>query len=193
MPEHRHLPLVRWGEELRRRRLARGRGRRHVLLAASSAALVTATMFTCLWPPRPAFVWNASASSPVGLYRVSAADRLARGDMVVAWAPPGARALAARRHYLPANVPLVKRVAAVAGDWVCAEGDLVFVNEALVARRRRADPSGRPLPWWSDCRALGDGEAFLLMPDGATSFDGRYFGISAAGDIVGRARLIWAR
>ncbi len=28
----------------------------------------------------------------------------------------GARMLAARRHYIPINVPLVKRIAAVAGE-----------------------------------------------------------------------------
>lgn len=192
MPDPRDLPLFRWGEELRRLRLARVAGRRHTAAVAAVAILLTAVIATLLWPPRPVLIWNASASSPVGLYRVSPAGELARGEMVVAWAPQAARALAANRHYLPANVPLVKRVAAVAGDWVCAEGEFVFVNEALVARRLREDPSGRPLPWWSDCRALREGETFLLMPGGASSFDGRYFGITQRRDIVGRARLIWA-
>ena len=192
MPEARDLALFRWGEELRRRRAALNLGRRRIAAVALVAALATATLLTLLWPPRPLLVWNASASSPVGLYRVSAAEGLARGEMVVAWAPADARTLAAWRHYLPANVPLVKRVAAIAGDWVCAEGELIFVNDALVARRLRADPSGRPLPWWSDCRMLRHGETFLLMSGGATSFDGRYFGITGRHDIVGRARLIWA-
>jgi conjugative transfer signal peptidase TraF len=159
---------------------------------AAIAVPVIALLATLLWPPPPLLLWNASASSPVGLYRVSPATALVKGDMVVAWAPARARALAAARHYLPDNVPLVKRVAAVRGDWVCAEGDAIFVNDDLVARRLRRDPSGRPLPWWSDCRALGEGETFLLMPSGPGSFDGRYFGITQARDIVGKARLIWA-
>jgi conjugative transfer signal peptidase TraF len=192
VPDPRDIPLVRWGEELRRLRLARLAGRRHTILVALVAVLATALLASLLWPPRPLLVWNASASSPVGLYRVSPAGRLARGDMVVAWAPGPARTLAAERHYLPGNVPLVKRVAAVAGDWVCAEGDAIYVNESLVARRRHRDPSGRELPWWSDCRALEPGEAFLLMPGATSSFDGRYFGITQAHDIVGRASLIWA-
>lgn len=192
MPESRNLPLARFGEELRRLRNARVAGRRHLLLAVLVSALVTALLASLFWPPRPLLVWNASASSPMGLYRVFPAGALRRGDMVIAWAPPAARALAARRHYLPGNVPLVKQVAAIAGDWVCAEGDAIFVNEALVARRLERDPAGRPLPWWSDCRALGPGEAFLLMPGGPGSFDGRYFGITQASEIVGQARLIWA-
>ena len=154
--------------------------------------LHSALLATLHWPPPPLLVWNASASSPMGLYRVSRGRALRRGDMVVAWAPPQSRALAARRHYLPENVPLVKRVAAVAGDWVCAEGEAIYVNDELVARRAGRDPSGRPLPWWSDCRALQPGEAFLLMPGGPRSFDGRYFGITRASDILGEARLIWA-
>lgn len=192
MPETRSIALARWGEELRRLRRARIALRRHTIRVAAIAILLSALILTMVWPPRPVLVWNASASSPLGLYRVSPAGTLARGDMVIAWAPPEARALAASRHYLPGNVPLVKRVAAIPGDWVCAEGALIFVNDDLVARRRQVDPSGRPLPWWNGCRALVAGESFLLMPAGANSFDGRYFGITRARDIVGRARLIWA-
>lgn len=164
---------------------------RNRIRIAAIALLASGLAATLVWPPRPLLVWNASASSPVGLYRVSPADDVARGDIVVAWAPPAARAMAAQRHYLPGNVPLVKHVAAVTGDWVCTEGDMIFVNDDLVARRLRRDPSGRPLPWWAGCRALVQGETFLLMPAGPTSFDGRYFGITQASDIVGKARLIW--
>jgi type IV secretory pathway protease TraF len=32
---------------------------------------------------------------------------------------------------------------------------------------------------------------FLLMADNPASFDGRYFGINEASDLVGPARLIW--
>jgi conjugative transfer signal peptidase TraF len=192
VPDPRDLSLVRWGEELRRRRAGRIALRRHMMLIAAIPVLAIALLASLLWPPRPLLVWNASASSPKGLYRVYPPGALRRGDLVIAWAPPVARALAAERHYLPANVPLVKRVAAVAGDWVCAEGGAIYVNDALVARRVERDPSGRPLPWWSDCRALAPGETFLLMSAGAGSFDGRYFGITQAADIVGKARLIWA-
>ena len=44
-------------------------------------------------------VWNASASAPVGFYRVQAGGPIDRGDMVVAWTPEPARSLAARRRY----------------------------------------------------------------------------------------------
>ena len=62
--------------------------------------------------PQPRFVWNSSASAPEGLYRVSSDAPVAVGDMVIARVPARFRALTAARHYIPANVPLVKQVAA---------------------------------------------------------------------------------
>ncbi len=190
MPEPRDIPLVRWGESLRRGRDERRTLRVRLILTACVAILIAALFLTMIWPPRPALVWNASESSPIGLYRVEPLGELARGDMVVAWAPREARRLAAERHYLPSNVPLVKRVAAGPGDRVCAAGEAVFVNGLLAARRREADMAGRPLPAWSGCFDLVQGQLLLLMP-GEASFDGRYFGLTSARDVVGRARLIW--
>jgi type IV secretory pathway protease TraF len=100
--------------------------------------------------------------------------------------------MAAKRTYLPLGVPLVKRVAAVAGDRVGATGRLLFVDGAPAATRRSRDPSGRTMPWWTGCRRLGPGELFLLSPGKPDAFDGRYFGVTLAGEILGRARLLWA-
>ena len=141
----------------------------------------------------PLLVWNATASSRVGLYAVTPFAGPRIGDTVVAWAPDGARRLAADRQYLPADVPLVKRVAAVAGDRVCAKGGAMSINGRAAALRRSRDPSGRLMPWWTGCRVLGPGEAFLLSPAAPLAFDGRYFGVSGPGQIMGRARLIWPR
>jgi conjugative transfer signal peptidase TraF len=190
MPEARAIPLVRFGEALRRERGARRRARFRVVAIVAAVMAASASAATLLWPPRPEFVWNASASSPVGLYRVTSAREVRRGDMVVAWAPAQVRALAAERHYLPSNVPLVKRVVAGRGDRVCAAGEAVFVRGELAVLRRSEDPSGRPLPWWTGCEDLRDGELFLLAP-AANAFDGRYFGVSRPQEVVGRARLIW--
>src|SRR3546814_15910646 len=71
--------------------------------------------------------------------------------MVIARVPDPWRMLAARRHYIPANVPLVKHVAAAAGDEVCALGQEVFINGRLVAERRAVDAGDRPMPSWSGC------------------------------------------
>jgi type IV secretory pathway protease TraF len=111
--------------------------------------------------------------------------------MVVARLPEPIRSLAAERRYLPANVPLVKRVAAASGDRLCARGSEIRINGRLVATRLGRDRLGRPMPWWSGCRRLEAGEIFLLM-DRPLSFDGRYFGIIGKSDVVGRAGLLRA-
>jgi type IV secretory pathway protease TraF len=53
-------------------------------LTAAAAALVAATIGE---KPVPLFVWNASESVPIGLYRVQPADRLIVTDLVVAFPP----------------------------------------------------------------------------------------------------------
>jgi conjugative transfer signal peptidase TraF len=184
--------LHRWGEEIRRGRSVRREQRSRSAAAAVAAFTVAALVATLFWQPRPILVWNASASAPVGLYAVGSPHHVQAGDMVIAWTAEPARSLAAQRRYLPSNVPLVKRVAAAAGDRVCAVGEAIWINGRHVAARREADGRGRPMPWWTDCRDLGDGEYFLLM-DGPDSFDGRYFGITGRRDLVGRAMLLWAR
>ena len=142
--------------------------------------------------PTPRLVWNASASVPIGFYwRV--AGRPSRGDLVLARAPVWARRLAAERRYLPLSVPIVKRVAAVAGDVVCASGDGISIDSRLVAHRLVFDRMGRPLPQWEGCEALGAGEFFLLMADAPDSFDGRYFGVTERRDIIGRLVPLWTR
>jgi conjugative transfer signal peptidase TraF len=191
MPEHRALPLVRWGEELRRRQAARRASRGRALGLGGAAIVSIATTCTLIWPSPPILVWNGSASSPIGLYHVTPAEDVKAGQMVVAWAPRPARRLAAERGYLPPDIPLVKRVVATSGDRVCAISEAVFVNGHVAVLRRSADRSGRPLPWWTGCVRLGSHELFLLM-QGEASFDGRYFGVTAADHVIGRASLLWA-
>lgn len=159
------------------------------LLAAE--AVVFAVLATLLFPPRPLLVWNVSASAPVGLYAVGGKNALARGDMVIARLPEGRRRFAARRGYLPMNVPLVKRVAAIAGDVVCASGSAVQVNGKRAATRLRVDAREREMPWWSGCVHLVEGDYFLVMADSPASFDGRYLGVSHIDDVIGEAKLLW--
>lgn len=189
MSEARNLPLLRWGDELRRARMKRRRLRAKLAIGAAGIALLG---FTAVQKPLPRLVWNVSASAPVGLYGIMPGAPLRLGDMVVAWTPIGARELAARRHYVPANVPLVKRVAAIPDDFVCAIGERIAVNGSPVAVRLARDAEARRMPRWTGCRALRPREYLLLM-DMPASFDGRYFGPVGARDIIGKAVPLWVR
>jgi conjugative transfer signal peptidase TraF len=192
MGDRSNWPPTLAGERLRQRVARRLQARRRLKLLLIAGLASGAAAASACWKAPTLLVWNASASAPVGLYAVSNGPAVRRGDMVIAWAPRPARSLAASRRYLPANVPLVKRVAAISGDLVCANGPRVRINGRLAAFRRRHDPSLRLMPWWEGCRKIGQGELFLLM-DSSLSFDGRYFGISRMEDLVGRAKLLWAR
>lgn len=141
--------------------------------------------------PMPLLVWNATASAPVGLYRVAPVADLRRGDFVLAWLPDVARRLAAERDYLPADVPLVKRVAALTGDTICREQARVTINGIAVATALLVDSGGRSLPHWSGCQTLGQREVFMLIPEVPDSFDGRYFGPIATSAIIGKLVPLW--
>lgn len=177
-------------EQVRRDHAYRARIWRWIIALDAGFWLI---LFSIFFPPAPRLVWNASASAPVGLYGMQPRARLARGDMVIAWVPKSYRQLAAVRRYIPENVPLVKRVAAVAGDRICADGASIWVNGKVAVTRLAQDGRGRPMPWWSGCRILGEREYFLLMAKAPASFDGRYFGITDGADIVGRATPLWTR
>jgi conjugative transfer signal peptidase TraF len=183
-------PLFAWGDALRQARV-----RRRILLrrAALTAAGILAVGITIVAPPRPRLVWNASSSAPLGLYSVSPGAAIEPGDMAITQMPPRYRMLAASRHYIPANVPLVKLVAAAAGDEICAHGTKIYLNGEHIATRLASDGKDRPMPWWSGCIRLRGRQLFLLMTESPASFDGRYFGVTDGDLVIGKARLLWRR
>lgn len=173
------------------------RAKRHRRVRRRPRTVLALTLFglgliglATLARPAPWLVWNASASAPIGLYRVLPGKPI-RGDLVLVRTPSSVRQIAAERGYLPQNVPLVKRVAALDGDIVCAADDVISVNGRVVAERLARDRLGRPLPAWTGCQTLGPGDVFLLMEDVTGSFDGRYFGSVRRAAIIGRLAPLW--
>jgi len=142
-------------------------------------------------PNRVQIVYNPSDSVPRGWYRIGPADSLQVGSIVLARLPAQAAVLAAQRDYLPAGIPLLKRIGAVAPQRVCVEGTSVRIDEVAVAAVMRADGHDRPLSAWEQCRRLTHGELFLLSSTNPTSFDSRYFGPIRASDVIGSAKPIW--
>jgi conjugative transfer signal peptidase TraF len=141
------------------------------------------------WQAR--IIWNASASVPLGLYIAASADRMAHGDLVLVRPPERLASFLAERGYVARGVPLLKHVAALPPQVVCAEGTAITVDGETVAHRRMADRLGRVLPTWHGCHVLEAGEVFLLNPDEPDSLDGRYFGPLLRTSIVARLRPVW--
>lgn len=160
-----------------------------ILVAAGLAA--AALVAPALRPVTPRLLWNASASTSIGLYLILPGAAPAIGD-IVAVAPPDALAhFLADGDYLPDGVPLLKHVAALTGQTVCRAGATVAVDGTPVASALARDRRGRALPVWQGCRQLGANEVFLLNPEIRDSLDGRYFGPLPLSAVIGVAVPLW--
>ena len=170
-----------------------------LVLAGLSACGLAAVAWASFVHPLPRLIYNPSDSVAVGWYRVdplghgagSLPRPLSVGSIVLTTLPPEAAALAAQRGYLPARVPLLKRVGAVAPQTVCIFDALVWIDGVPMAAVLPADRLGRPLPAWPQCRRLEPGELFLLSETNPASFDSRYFGPVSAPAVIGVAHPIW--
>ena len=146
---------------------------------------------SALFHPMPRLIWNASASVPIGLYALRPAGSLQPGELVVVMPPDYLTDFLADRGYLPAGVPLLKHILALAGQTVCRSGRTITVDGAVMGKALDRDHLDRPLPVWQGCHRVADGEAFLMNRQPADSLDSRYFGALPAATIVGRAEPLW--
>lgn len=156
-----------------------------------ASTVVAATLATVARPVSHYAVWNTSASLPTGLYGIGGHNHLQVGERVAIDPPPRLRRLLAERRYLPAGVPLLKRIAAVSGQRVCRFAHGVTIDGTYVGAARARDREGRALPVWAGCITLRSDELFVMNPAAPDSFDGRYFGPLRTADVIGRATPIW--
>lgn len=163
--------------------------RRRYAVATAIAASVFAVSFVAvaIVHPRPRLVWNASASAPIGLYRIQPDRDPPIGALVAAMPPAELAGWLDARGYLPAGLPLLKHIAAKAGQRICRHGSVVSIGERPIVIARARDGRGRPLPVWQGCHTLRAGELLLLNPAVPDSLDGRYFGPLPASVVIGRA------
>jgi conjugative transfer signal peptidase TraF len=165
------------------------RSRLLAVMMAGVAVLLGATFMAA----SPRLVWNATASMPLGLYRVIPPSDIRRGDLVLIRPDAASSRLYADRGYLPRGVPLLKRIAATGGQIVCEQNGRISIDDHHVADALAADGKGRPLRAWEGCRTLAADEMFVLLPEVPTSLDGRYFGPTPIASVVGRAVPLWVQ
>ncbi|TGQ94561.1 S26 family signal peptidase [Mesorhizobium sp. M8A.F.Ca.ET.208.01.1.1] len=137
------------------------------------------------------FIWNASASAPLGLYAIDSDELPQTADLLAVDAPEPLATFLAERGYLPHGVPLMKRVAGVAGQRVCRAGRTISVDGIDMAEALDRDRLGRALPSWQGCRVIAVGEIFLMNWQVRDSLDGRYFGPVSTDTIIGRATPLY--
>ncbi|WP_323024681.1 S26 family signal peptidase [Castellaniella sp.] len=176
----------------------RSRLRARLVLASLSACGLAALAWASFVQPLPRLIYNPSDSVAIGWYRVdplhhrlgSLPPALRVGSIVLTTLPPDVAVLAAQRGYLPARIPLLKRVGAVAPQEVCMTGRIVHIDGVPSAAVLPADRWGRPLPSWQQCRRLEPDELFLLSVTNPASFDSRYFGPVNASAVSGVAHPV---
>ncbi len=159
------------------------------VMSAYIAMLATGVL--TLFHPAPRLIWNATASTPIGLYALHPIGQLHAQELVAARPPEPIASYLADGGFLPKGVLLLKHVEALPGQTVCRSGDVVTVDHVEVGTALRRDHLGRPLPRWSGCRTLRPGQIFLMNPAVPDSLDGRYFGPFPVTSIVARAVPLW--
>lgn len=144
---------------------------------------------------------NTSVSMPRGVWRVvPVGAELRRGDVVALCLPGPAAREALARGYVAAGgcpdgaEPLVKPVAAIAGDVVRVTAAGIAVNGVALPHTAplARDGGGRPL------RAVpvgtyevAAGQAWVLSGHDSRSFDSRYFGPVSVKQLIGAAYPVW--
>ena len=141
--------------------------------------------------------FNASASMPRGIYRFASVSprEVHRGMLVAVCAPSGAAQLGRRRGYVssgecPENSePLLKTVAAVAGDDVAISPSGVDVNGRLLrdSEPLAFDRAGHPLASWQLGHFRISRGTIWLYADHERSWDSRYWGPAPARNVLAKA------
>ncbi|MBI1686783.1 S26 family signal peptidase [Caulobacter hibisci] len=153
---------------------------------------VALAVLAASWAQAPAkrLILNTTASAPVGFYWLTK-EAPAVGDLALVRPPPQLARWLAARGYLPANVPLIKHIAAVEGQAVCARDGVVSIDGRVVGEIISRDLVGRGLSAAGTCRRLAADEVFLLNAAAPRSLDGRYFGPVPRSCLGGRLLPLW--
>jgi conjugative transfer signal peptidase TraF len=160
----------------------------YVMATLSSVLLIGGHYFV---PVTPRLVWNATASTPTGLYALQATGRLRAMQLVAVRPPEPIASFLSEAGFLPNGVLLLKHVLALPEQTVCRAGAVVSIDGVDVGEAKDRDRLGRPLPSLTGCRTLRPDEVFLMNPTVQDSLDGRYFGPFPVTSIVARAVPIW--
>ncbi|MBY5841314.1 S26 family signal peptidase [Rhizobium leguminosarum] len=159
-----------------------------IIATCVSALFTTGLIF---FHPQKKLIWNASASAPIGLYRIEPVDQLNVTDLAVVMPPDELASFLDQRGYLPKGVPLLKRVLALSGTKVCRNGKAISAYDMVYGEALECDSRGRPLPLWQGCITIKKGQAFFMNWDVPDSLDGRYFGALTLSTVIGRAVPLW--
>jgi conjugative transfer signal peptidase TraF len=155
---------------------------------STKTAVIFALLATCSLP------WiklNLTSSAPRGVWlRHGIPAVIPHGTWVIIPTPAAVKAWAPQVGLW--SIPLLKPVAAVAGESVCVDGGLLWI-QGLPYGRVHTEAQGQPLPHLANgCTTIPDAMVFVASPV-PQSLDSRYFDSVAVTDILATATplLTW--
>lgn len=122
------------------------------------------------------FVYNRTASLPVGWYLILPSQSYQLGDIVVFQAPEKAKELAIQRGWFSEGELMMKRIGALENmSYRIDENGQFYVEKTYMGQTAIADRYNRPMPQLRGTFTVGPG-TFLPVSKNPNSFDGRYYG-----------------
>lgn len=115
-----------------------------LMILTTTFAVAAALVSTIVLEPLPLYIWNASASVPIGLYTVRSEKRFHVAELVAVQPPEPLATFLDLNSYLPVGVPMLKRVLALPGRRSAETGSQFPSMKLRSARRAIAtDAVGR--------------------------------------------------
>jgi conjugative transfer signal peptidase TraF len=161
------------------------------VLAGAALCIASVVLTWRYWGPD--IIVNPTRSEPMGFYRILLHEvrDYRRGMAVVFPVPAAYRALVYGHEWLRQGVPLLKTIAALAGDHVCVDEAHFEVNGRPLGPVYSADSTGTALPKIRGCFVVPAAYFFPASTYSPRSFDGRYIGAQPLAVVVGEARALW--
>jgi type IV secretory pathway protease TraF len=114
-----------------------------VVAAFFAAAIVAAALLlSTIGDTQPSYISNASASVPIGLYRLRSVEHLGITELVAIRPPEPLASFLDLNDYLPLGVPMLKCVLALPGLTVCRTGLTVSVDSIEMGQARERNGRG---------------------------------------------------
>ena len=133
------------------------------------------------------FIYQVTHSMPEGVYMTYYPFSIKRNDNVVFVPNAKTEHFIVSRGWLPANVPLLKKVVGVPGDYLCIKDETVYINQVKVATIYQKDRQGNPLPIFNYCGKINQNKYFMQGVANPYSFDSRYYGLVSKKQIISKA------
>ena len=149
------------------------------------------SLVATIFGARHHFTVNISDSLPKGVYWLTKAKGIKKGDIVLFNVPENAEKYIHGRKYLKKDVKkLLKKVAATEKDNIMRIDDKLYINREFHSYIKNKDSKGRELPYLSSDSLQPMTGELLVLGTHPSSFDSRYFGVIKKSEIENKAKLI---